>query len=222
MKSAAGKRFFKIILGLLIVLVLVLSGQISKQAAVEHLKNSADLILIPGVLQLHYLENTGAAFSLLEGNMTLFYHYHPHIDIASCLSLPANARPKTLPAAACGLSVSGCGRSGKSDRPYTLPVCHRFYLFFPDRFPRLQCGGYLCDLQHCGTVSSDSVLLQGYGRADGSVSAGQTRQRGGEGKRKQKRLKHWKSRLMTGTRENAWTRLSVICSRTLPGARFSG
>ena len=34
MKSAAGKRFFTIILGLRIVLVLVLSDQISNQAAV--------------------------------------------------------------------------------------------------------------------------------------------------------------------------------------------
>lgn len=98
MKSAAGKRFFKIILGLLIVLVLVLSDQISKQAAVEHLKNSADLILIPGVLQLHYLENTGAAFSLLEGNMTLFYITTPILTLLlAYLYLRTPVRKRYLP-----------------------------------------------------------------------------------------------------------------------------
>lgn len=98
MKSAAGKRFFKIILGLLIVLVLVLSDQISKQAAVEHLKNSADLILIPGVLQFHYLENTGAAFSLLEGNMTLFYITTPILTLLlAYLYLRTPVRKRYLP-----------------------------------------------------------------------------------------------------------------------------
>ena len=34
--------------------------------------NKPDIIIIPGVLQLHYLENTGAAFSLLQGRQILF------------------------------------------------------------------------------------------------------------------------------------------------------
>jgi signal peptidase II len=36
-----------------------------------------DIILIPNVLQLHYLENTGAAFSILENRMSLFYILTP-------------------------------------------------------------------------------------------------------------------------------------------------
>ena len=36
-----------------------------------------DIILIPGVLQLHYLENSGAAFSILTGRLFVFYILTP-------------------------------------------------------------------------------------------------------------------------------------------------
>jgi signal peptidase II len=40
-----------------------------------------DIILIPGVLQFHYLENTGAAFSLLNGQFTFFFITTPILCI---------------------------------------------------------------------------------------------------------------------------------------------
>ncbi len=98
MRSATGKLLSKAIAGILIVLVLVLLDQLSKQTAVEYLKNSPDLILIPGVLQLHYLENTGAAFSLLEGKMTLFYITTPILAVLlAYLYLRTPARRRYLP-----------------------------------------------------------------------------------------------------------------------------
>lgn len=98
MRSATGKLLSKAIAGILIILVLVLLDQLSKQAAVEYLKNSPDLILIPGVLQLHYLENTGAAFSLLEGKMTLFYITTPILAaLLAYLYLRTPARKRYLP-----------------------------------------------------------------------------------------------------------------------------
>ena len=66
------KRITSFIFALAVVLVLILFDQYTKDMAVSFLKNKDDVVLIPGVLQFHYLENTGAAFSLLEGHQILF------------------------------------------------------------------------------------------------------------------------------------------------------
>lgn len=52
--------------------ILLLLDQWSKQLAVLHLKNAPSRELIPGVLELHYLENTGMAFGMLEGKRVFF------------------------------------------------------------------------------------------------------------------------------------------------------
>ena len=59
--------------GLILMIGLILIDQFTKIAASAGLKSQNDIILIPGVLQLHYLENTGAAFSLFENKLSLFY-----------------------------------------------------------------------------------------------------------------------------------------------------
>ena len=61
-----------VLLSLGLIFILILLDQWTKSIAVSKLMNSPDFIIIPGVLQLHYLENTGAAFSLLEGKQILF------------------------------------------------------------------------------------------------------------------------------------------------------
>lgn len=45
------------------------------------LMGKPDIILIPGVLQFHYLENTGAAFSLLNGQFVFFFITTPLLCI---------------------------------------------------------------------------------------------------------------------------------------------
>lgn len=54
------------------ILLLLFLDQWSKQLAVLHLKNAPSHELIPGVLELHYLENTGMAFGMLEGKRVFF------------------------------------------------------------------------------------------------------------------------------------------------------
>lgn len=61
-----------IILGLLIIVILVFLDQWTKVLAVQHLAGQEDLVLIPGILNLHYLENRGAAFGILQNQQTLF------------------------------------------------------------------------------------------------------------------------------------------------------
>lgn len=52
--------------------VLVLFDQWTKVLAASNLKGGS-VVLIPGVLQLTYLENRGAAFSMLEGQQGFFF-----------------------------------------------------------------------------------------------------------------------------------------------------
>lgn len=62
--------FFRYFLGgLLSIVLLVALDQWTKFLALTHLKNQEDIILIPGVFQLHYLENRGAAFSLFQNRI---------------------------------------------------------------------------------------------------------------------------------------------------------
>ena len=66
------KNIFFICLDILIICLLVFLDQITKFGAINFLKDKDDFTIIKGVLSLHYLENTGAAFSLLEGKQLLF------------------------------------------------------------------------------------------------------------------------------------------------------
>ncbi len=65
------KKITSIIYSVILIVIFIILDQYTKSLAVTHLVEG-DIILIPGVLQLHYLENTGAAFSLLEGKQLLF------------------------------------------------------------------------------------------------------------------------------------------------------
>lgn len=60
---------------LVFLAILIILDQATKSWASANLDE--DLILWQGVLVLHYLENTGAAFSLLTGQMLLFYILTP-------------------------------------------------------------------------------------------------------------------------------------------------
>ena len=58
--------------GCTIIFILTFLDQGSKYFVLTRLKNMPDIILIPGVLQLHYLENRGMAFGLFEGKIPVF------------------------------------------------------------------------------------------------------------------------------------------------------
>ncbi len=55
------------------ILALLLADQYTKYLAQEYLKDQADIIWIPQVFQLHYLENRGAAFGLLQNQKFIFW-----------------------------------------------------------------------------------------------------------------------------------------------------
>lgn len=66
-KLSRGRLY--IIDGICMLLLLVLD-QFTKHLAVQNLKGNSAIVLIEGVLELQYLENTGSAFSLFQGQKT--------------------------------------------------------------------------------------------------------------------------------------------------------
>lgn len=60
------------ILGSIMMLALVCLDQFTKYLAVTKLKDGNSIVLIKDVFQLHYLENRGAAFGMLQGGKIFF------------------------------------------------------------------------------------------------------------------------------------------------------
>lgn len=53
-------------------IILLIFDQWTKALAVANLMNQDPFVLIPGVFQLHYLENRGAAFGMMQGLQPFF------------------------------------------------------------------------------------------------------------------------------------------------------
>lgn len=70
------KRYYSLFI--IYTAVLVIFDQITKLIARTTL-SAGDIDIIPGVLQLHLLYNTGAAFSILTGKTIVFYVLTPVI-----------------------------------------------------------------------------------------------------------------------------------------------
>ena len=59
-------------LGAVLAFLLILLDQGTKYLAVKKLKDQASFVIIQGVFELHYLENHGAAFGVLQGQKLFF------------------------------------------------------------------------------------------------------------------------------------------------------
>lgn len=59
-------------LGAVLSFLLILLDQGTKYLAVKKLKDQASFVIIQGVFELHYLENHGAAFGVLQGKKLFF------------------------------------------------------------------------------------------------------------------------------------------------------
>lgn len=60
------------LIGLFVSAVLIILDQFTKNLAVTHLKGQESIVLWEGVFELHYLENRGAAFGILQEKQALF------------------------------------------------------------------------------------------------------------------------------------------------------
>ena len=66
------KKLITLILDFIFVVLLIIGDQVTKSVAIANLKGQESIKLIDGVLHLHYLENFGAAFGMLQ-NQKLFF-----------------------------------------------------------------------------------------------------------------------------------------------------
>lgn len=71
----------------LLVLLLTLLDQFSKLLVVKYLV-SRDLVLVPGFFKLMYLENSGAAFGILQNKFLLFLIITLVVVVAILYNLP--------------------------------------------------------------------------------------------------------------------------------------
>lgn len=92
-------RIRRTFFGVIVITILVWIDQYTKTLAISGLSGKSDKILIDGVLQLHYLENTGAAFSMLSGKTEIFLYTTPlifGIIFAAYLLIPYRLKFKPL------------------------------------------------------------------------------------------------------------------------------
>ncbi len=90
------------------VILLIVFDHWTKWLAIERLGGN-DLDLLPGILKLHYLQNTGAAFSILEGQQVFFLILTPLLILcimAFALTTPITKRFLPLQITYCFL-ISG-------------------------------------------------------------------------------------------------------------------
>ena len=60
------------LIGIVTAVLLVALDQWTKLLAVKHLMNQKPFVIWDGVFELHYLENRGAAFGILQGQKLIF------------------------------------------------------------------------------------------------------------------------------------------------------
>ncbi len=71
-KDKRGRERYACAVSVIIIILLTALDQYTKYLAVRYLKDQPPIVLIPGVLELNYLENTGMAWGMFSGRRTLF------------------------------------------------------------------------------------------------------------------------------------------------------
>ena len=73
MKKRSYDRYIRRLIIYLIAVLAALAADLgTKQLAVSHLKGGRSFVLLPGVFELVYVENRGAAFGMMQGGQWLF------------------------------------------------------------------------------------------------------------------------------------------------------
>lgn len=111
-KQQGVKNFLELLAA---VLLLVGLDQYTKFLAVKHLKDQADIALIPNVLYLQYLENRGAAFGIFQGQKWFLFIFDRSSTFGCFLCTVENAARKEILAFKRTLFFYCFWRTGKYD-----------------------------------------------------------------------------------------------------------
>ena len=112
------------------MVILTLLDQWTKSLVVHHLKDQSDIILIPGVFQLHYLENHGAAFGILQNQRIIFVILTIIYLAAVFWFLHRCPKNRTLYIAAYYSISSDSGSSGELYRSAPPGICGWIFSIF--------------------------------------------------------------------------------------------
>ena len=124
-KSSKAKKGFYLLCAVFIAL-LVIFDQFTKGLAVRHLKGTEGRVLIPGALELQYVENRGAAFGMLQGKQWFFWILTAVFLVFAVLALVRIRKVKRFyPLIICLLVLCAGAIGNLIDR-----VAHRFVVDF--------------------------------------------------------------------------------------------
>ena len=122
--------------GILIMILAIALDQLTKQWAVAALKGKESLVLIKGVLEFSYLENTGAAFGSFRGlqiPLILVTFVIIAFVVYKLVTLPDN--PRFNPIRICGVFLISGAVGNLIDRVMNRYVVDFIY-FVPIDFPK--------------------------------------------------------------------------------------
>lgn len=129
------KQMKSILILAITTVILIVLDQWTKMLAVKHLKNQADIALIPDVLYLRYLENRGAAFGIFQNQRIFLMVLTSLILVAVCYilwKLPEDKKYVYLKALCCLVTAGGIGNLIDRAR---LNYVVDFIYFSPIDFP---------------------------------------------------------------------------------------
>lgn len=75
------KKTIQLLINFTVIILGVVADQFAKEMAIKYLKGESDFILIKDVFVLHYLENKGAAFGMLQ-NQKMFFVFSAVVILA--------------------------------------------------------------------------------------------------------------------------------------------
>ena len=133
MKNRPGlKQYIFAALG---VVILVLLDQYTKLLAIAHLKDQSAFVLWNNVFELHYLENRGAAFGILQ-NQRVFFYISVLLITAAVIWFYSKVpmERKYLPLRICIIGICAGAIGNMIDRIYLGYVVDFFYFNLID-FP---------------------------------------------------------------------------------------
>lgn len=77
----------KALTGIILSVILIVIDQVTKLMAIHGLMNQQPFVIWDGVFELHYLENRGAAFGILQGKK-IFLCFYADRTLSDRVSLP--------------------------------------------------------------------------------------------------------------------------------------
>lgn len=78
----------KALTGIILSIILIVIDQVTKLMAIHGLMNQQPFVIWDGVFELHYLENRGAAFGILQGKKIFFVFFNADRTLSDRVSLP--------------------------------------------------------------------------------------------------------------------------------------